>query len=140
MNRTRAVDLDPAALDACAAAFARTLAPGDVIAVRGELGAGKTTFVRAAVRTLHGADVASSPSFTLWQRYEGTPVVHHLDLYRIADPRDVRELGLEDAFDPSAIVFVEWPDRVPGFLPERRLDVTVHGAGLAPRIVEIARR
>jgi tRNA threonylcarbamoyl adenosine modification protein YjeE len=126
-----------ASFEALAADFARLLRAGDVVALSGELGAGKTTFVRAAVRALHGEDQTSSPTFTFWHRYHGNPPVDHLDLYRVDDPREVRELGLEEAFDGTSIAFVEWWTNAPQLLPARRYDVTIEGAGDEPRRVRI---
>lgn len=127
------------ALDRLATTFAASLVAGDVVALRGDLGAGKTTFVAAIVRALGiDADVAS-PTFTFWHRYGGSPPIEHLDLYRIESPLDARELGLDDALDACGIVFVEWPDRLPGFLPAHTIGVTLTGSGDVPRIVEIVR-
>ncbi len=89
-----------------AAEFARGLRPGDVVALAGPLGAGKTTFVRAVVTALHGADQSCSPSFTFRHRYDGDPPIEHIDLYRIDDPREVTELGLEEA--PSTAGRSRW--------------------------------
>ena len=126
-----------AAFEAFAASFARTLAPGDVVALSGDLGAGKTTFVRAAVRERHGEDQGSSPTFTFWHRYAGEPPIDHLDLYRIEDPAELTELGLEEAFDGRSIVFVEWWTHAPELLPPHRFDVTIEGAGDSPRTVTV---
>lgn len=123
--------------EAFAAALARMLVPGNVVALSGELGAGKTTFVRAAVRALHGEDQTSSPTFTFWHRYPGNPPVDHLDLYRIESPAELDELGLDEVFDGSSIVFVEWWTHAPELLPDHRYDVTITGAGTAARTVLI---
>jgi tRNA threonylcarbamoyl adenosine modification protein YjeE len=127
---------------AFAAAFADALEPGDVVALTGELGAGKTTFVRAAVRARHGEDQTSSPTFTFWHRYAATPnhpapPIDHLDLYRVDDPRELTELGLEDAFGGDSIVFIEWWSHAPTLLPQHRYEVTIEGAGDAPRRVSV---
>ena len=127
-----------AAFETLAADFARSLRAGDVVALSGELGAGKTTFVRAAVRALHGEDQTTSPTFTFWHRYHGDPPIDHLDLYRVEDPRELRELGLDDAFDGTSIAFVEWWTHAPELLPEHRFDVTIEGAGDRPRRVRIS--
>ena len=129
------------ALDAFAARFAASLRPGDVVALRGPLGAGKTTFVRALVRALHGSDDAvSSPTFVFRQRYEGTPPVEHLDLYRIEDPAaELPDLDLDDAFGPDRIVLVEWPERAPGWLPPGTIEVALDGAGDEPRTIRVTR-
>lgn len=132
-----AVDLTR--LDATAQELARSLRPGDVVALRGELGAGKTTFARALVRALHGNDAASSPTFTFWQRYPGTPPVNHVDLYRVEGPDDMKELGLEEAFEPDSIVLVEWPERAPQLLPPGAVEVTISGAGAEPRRLRVRR-
>ena len=129
----------PVAIDAFAHDFARSLQPGDVVALRGPLGAGKTTLVRAIVRALHGSDEAvSSPTFVFRQRYEGTPPVEHVDLYRITDPaRELPDLALDDAFGPDRIVLVEWPDHAEGWLPPGHLQVEIDGVGDAPRSVSV---
>ena len=127
-----------AAFEAFAASFARALEPGDVVALSGALGAGKTTFVRAAVRARHGEDQGTSPTFTFWNRYAGDPPIDHLDLYRIESPTDLNELGLDEAFDGRSIVFVEWWTHAPHLLPPHRYDVMIEGAGDAARTVTVS--
>jgi tRNA threonylcarbamoyl adenosine modification protein YjeE len=130
---------DLAALDACARVFALRLRRGSVVALHGALGAGKTTFVRALVRALHGSDAAvSSPTFVFRQRYDGEPPVEHLDLYRLDDPAELVELGLEDAFDADRITVVEWPERAPELIPAHAIDVGIAGSGAGPRTIAIA--
>jgi tRNA threonylcarbamoyl adenosine modification protein YjeE len=130
---------DLSAFCAAARAFAAGLAPGDVVALEGDLGAGKTTFVAAAVHALHGRDEASSPTFIFRHTYAGVPPVEHLDLYRIGDPDEAVELGLEDALRPDAVTFVEWPRRVPGLIPPEAIWVSIAGCGEEPRELEIRR-
>jgi tRNA threonylcarbamoyladenosine biosynthesis protein TsaE len=116
------------------------LRPGDVVTLRGPLGAGKTTLVRALVRALHGSDEAvSSPTFVFRQRYEGQPPVEHLDLYRLADPAELADLALEEAFTPEALVLVEWPERAEAWLPAARIEVAISGSGDGPRSVRVHR-
>ena len=134
---TRAGSL--AEFEAAAAAFARTLRAGDVVALEGDLGAGKTTFVAAAVRALGRAADVASPTFTFWHRYGGDPPVEHLDLYRIEYAAEAVELGLEEAFGPRNIVFVEWPERLPWLVPDRALRVRIAGSGDGARDVTIVR-
>lgn len=134
----RLVDLE--AVAAFAAGLARTLRPGDVVALHGELGAGKTTLARGIVAALHGgAGAVSSPTFVFRHRYPGSPPVEHLDLYRIETPDDAAELGLEEAFDPGSVTLVEWPDRLPGLVPPGAIHIWIEGAGEQPRIVRVAR-
>ncbi len=111
-----------------------------MVALRGPLGAGKTTLVRALVRALHGSDDAvSSPTFIFRQRYDGTPPIEHLDLFRLDDPADAVELGLEEAFGLDRITVVEWPERLPGLLPPGTIAIRIEGAGDAPRRLMIER-
>jgi tRNA threonylcarbamoyladenosine biosynthesis protein TsaE len=128
-----------AQLDATARELARSLLPGDVVALRGDLGAGKTTFARALVRALHGVEEASSPTFTFWHRYPGTPPVNHLDLYRVERRGEMAELGLDEAFEPDSIVLIEWPERAWGSLPAATVEVTISGSGTEPRRLRVRR-
>lgn len=121
-----------------AAAFARRLRPGDVVALEGPLGSGKTTFVRAVVEALHGVDQTSSPTFTFWHRYQGTPPIDHIDLFRIRNPNERSELGLEDAVGAAgSISLIEWWRNAPDLVPERRYEIAIEGAGDAPRTVSL---
>jgi tRNA threonylcarbamoyladenosine biosynthesis protein TsaE len=110
---------DPAATATLAAALARLARPGDVIALSGDLGAGKTFLARAFIAE---PDVPS-PTFTLVQTYDlAQGRVWHFDLYRLQSPEEVVELDIEDAF-ADGISLIEWPDRLGPFLPAERLDV-----------------
>jgi tRNA threonylcarbamoyl adenosine modification protein YjeE len=122
---------------AFAATFARRLRPGDVVALSGPLGSGKTTLVRAIVRALHGSDQTLSPTFTFWHRYEGDPPIDHIDLFRIDDPREVVELGLEEALDGRSVVLVEWWRNASDILPPRRYEIELEGAGDKPRTLSL---
>lgn len=99
----------PAQTEALAAELAARLAPGDVVLVSGELGSGKTTFVRGACRALGVDGVVTSPTFTIGQRYPGRVPVSHLDLYRVADLGEEDPDLLADYIGPDRIAFVEWP-------------------------------
>jgi tRNA threonylcarbamoyladenosine biosynthesis protein TsaE len=99
----------PADTEALAAELASGLSPGDVVLVEGELGAGKTTFVRGACRALGVEGVVTSPTFTIGQRYPGRLPVSHLDLYRVADLGEEDPDLLADYIGPDRIAFVEWP-------------------------------
>lgn len=120
---------DEAATARLAERLAAAAGPGDVIALRGDLGAGKTAFARAFIRARldDPAEEVPSPTFTLVQTYEdpaGDGLVWHFDLYRLDKPDDALELDLEDAFS-EGLCLVEWPDRLGGYLPRRRLDLTL---------------
>jgi tRNA threonylcarbamoyladenosine biosynthesis protein TsaE len=95
--------------EALAAELAADLGPGDVVLVEGELGAGKTTFVRGACRALGVEGLVTSPTFTIGQRYPGRVPVAHLDLYRVADLDEEDPDLLSDYIGPDRVAFVEWP-------------------------------
>ena len=115
------------------AALAQTLAPhlraGDVIALRGGLGAGKTTFARALISALRDEETeVPSPTYTLVQTYDGSDFpIFHFDLYRLDDPNDVVELGWDETVD--GVSLIEWPDRAGPHLPAWRLDLTLEIIG-----------
>lgn len=122
-----------------AAEFARSLRAGDVVGLSGPLGAGKTTFVKAVVEERTGSDPATSPTFTFWHRYAGSPPIDHLDLYRVENPGELTELGLDEAFDGTSIVLVEWWRNAPALLPPVRYEVDISGKGTEPRMVAVRR-
>lgn len=119
--------------------LALAVRPGDVIALYGDLGAGKTTLARALIRKLAGPDTeAPSPTFTLVQTYAGPDFpIWHFDLYRLEDPGEARELGLEEAVDGLALI--EWPERLGRYLPGARLEVQLSfdGSGRIARLVDL---
>lgn len=129
---------DEAATAALGQRLAAAARPGDVIALYGDLGAGKTTLARALIRQLAGPETeAPSPTFTLVQTYAtpGLPV-WHFDLYRLENPGEARELGLEEAVDGLALI--EWPERLGRDLPRMRLEVRLsfEGTGRIARLVD----
>jgi tRNA threonylcarbamoyladenosine biosynthesis protein TsaE len=111
-----------------AARLAAHLREGDVVTVSGELGAGKTTFVRGACRALGVTTPVTSPTFTIGHRYSGRIDVSHLDLYRFAGVSPAEWGDLEPYFD-KAVVFVEWPEAGLADLPPARLTVTLEHIG-----------
>jgi tRNA threonylcarbamoyladenosine biosynthesis protein TsaE len=110
--------------EALGARLAERLRPGDVVTVAGELGAGKTTFVRGACRALGVEQPVSSPTYTIGNRYEARVPVAHLDLYRIRGLGAEEWGDLEPYFD-GTIAFVEWPEHAGAWLPPARAAVTL---------------
>ena len=137
------IDLpDEAATQALGAKLAAALRPGDAVCLTGPLGAGKSTLARALVRALTSPDEeVPSPTFTLVQFYDGPDFpVAHFDLYRLTDPDEAYEIGLEEALEDGAAL-IEWPQRLEGRLPTDRLaiDITPVGEeGEARRAVIVA--
>lgn len=115
---------------------------GDIIALSGGLGSGKTAFARGFIRALAGREEeVPSPTFTLLQIYDAAPTpIYHFDLYRIEAPSEVWELGFDEA--PSdGIVLIEWPERLGALMPADRLEITISipaGAGETERCIAIA--
>lgn len=122
---------DAAATGALGSRLAAILGIGDVVCLKGALGAGKTTLARGAVAAWAGADEAPSPTYTLLQIYEGAAgPLWHVDLYRLKHPEEAWELGLEEGF-ATAICLIEWPERLGPSLPPQRLEIelTPYGEG-----------
>ena len=123
--------------EAIAARLAHSLVPGDVVTVSGELGSGKTTFVRGACRALGVTAPVTSPTYTIGHRYEGQPDVSHLDLYRFTAVTPAEWGDLEPYFD-DAVVFVEWPEAARGGLPPVRAEVRLEHTGESSRRITIS--
>ncbi|MGH6909810.1 MAG: tRNA (adenosine(37)-N6)-threonylcarbamoyltransferase complex ATPase subunit type 1 TsaE [Phenylobacterium sp.] len=117
---------DEAATVRLGEAVARVLQRGDVVCLSGPLGAGKSTLARALIRALTTPDEdVPSPTFTLVQFYEGPRLkVAHFDLYRLTDPDEAYEIGLDEALDEGAAL-IEWPERLEGRLQGDRLDIEI---------------
>jgi tRNA threonylcarbamoyladenosine biosynthesis protein TsaE len=115
---------DEAATVALASRLAAAATSGDIIAMSGDLGAGKTAFARAFIRAWLGIDKeVPSPTFTLVQVYDSARgAIWHFDLYRLKAPDEAWELGIEEAF-VSGISLIEWPDRLGALLPAERLEI-----------------
>ena len=128
----------PEETEGIAAELAAELRPGDVVTVSGELGSGKTTFVRGACRALGVEDNVTSPTYTIGHRYRGKVDVSHLDLYRFEGVSPAEWGDLEPYFD-GAVCFVEWPEAAAAVLPEPRARVRLAHAGEDRRRISIER-
>jgi tRNA threonylcarbamoyladenosine biosynthesis protein TsaE len=124
--------------EALAAAIGGTLRGGEVLLLTGELGSGKTAFVRGLARGIGvDAEAVASPTFVLLTSHSGRLTLHHADLYRLSGNGDDRELGLEELPGPSGVLAVEWAERL-SFLPwPRRLRISLTHAGDDVRRVQI---
>ena len=119
--------------------LARTLRPGDVVALRGELGAGKTCFVQGLARGLSARTWPTSPTFVLINEYRGDLPIHHVDAYRTAGPAELIDVGLLELIDGDGVTVIEWAERVAGLLPDRTIHVGIAGVGDEERTITVRR-
>jgi len=123
---------DEAATLRLGAALGLALEPGQVVYLRGELGAGKTTVVRGALRALGYEGPVKSPTYALVEVYEVSRLhLHHFDFYRFHDPREWIDAGFRESFNGRIVSLVEWPERADGILPPADLEIVLalHGTG-----------
>ena len=127
----------PEETDAAGERLGTTLGPGDVVALSGELGAGKTIFVQGLVRALGVTSGATSPTFVLVNEYRGRLPVHHVDAYRTASLAELLDLGVEEMMDGDGVTVIEWAERLEPVLPARAVRVRIAGVGDEPRHITI---
>ena len=136
MASVKLTSASPEDTEAVAAKLARRLIGGDVVTVSGELGSGKTTFVRGACRALGITAHVTSPTFTIGHRYRGNPDVSHLDLFRFQGVSAAEWGDLEPYFE-DAICFVEWPEAAAGALPPVRVEVRLSHVDPTRRMITL---
>jgi tRNA threonylcarbamoyladenosine biosynthesis protein TsaE len=122
---------------ALAARIARVARPGDVVALYGDLGAGKTCFVQGFAAGLGVAATVTSPTFIMIGEHAGRLPLYHVDLYRTERLDEIRALGIEELFDGDGVTVVEWAEKAAPLLPSRTLHVRILGAGDEPRTIEV---
>lgn len=125
-REVRLVSQSPGETRRIAATVAGALRLGDVVALTGELGAGKTCFVQGAAAALGVGDRVTSPSFVLRREYQGRMPVLHLDVYRLSTLQEVLDIGYGEALDRDWVTFVEWGDAMSPLLPVDHLEVEFH--------------
>jgi tRNA threonylcarbamoyladenosine biosynthesis protein TsaE len=113
------------------------LRPGAVVALTGELGAGKTCFVQGLVRGLGASVRATSPTFVLVNQYRGRVLVHHVDAYRTDSMTELMDLGLLDLMGGDDVTLIEWADKLEPLLPPDAIRVHIAGVGDEPRTITI---
>ena len=127
--RGRLASDSPARTRAIGVALGAAAGPGSVIALSGELGAGKTLLTKGVAEGLGVTSVVNSPTFVLMNEHEGRLRLHHIDAYRLADPEEAVDAGLLDDREVAGVTVIEWADRLDGWLPAERLDLHLVAAG-----------
>ncbi|HZF04031.1 MAG TPA: tRNA (adenosine(37)-N6)-threonylcarbamoyltransferase complex ATPase subunit type 1 TsaE [Patescibacteria group bacterium] len=135
--RAELTTTSPEETDAAGERLGATLGPGDVVALTGELGAGKTVFVQGLVRALGVTTGATSPTFVLVNEYRGRLPVRHVDAYRTESLAELLDLGLEEMMDGGGVTVVEWAERLEPLVPPRAVRVRITGVGDEPRAITI---
>ena len=135
--RRRVTSPDPATTRAIGAALGGVARAGDLICLRGELGAGKTQLAKGIAAGLGVTTTVNSPSFVLMAEHAGRVRFFHLDLYRLADAADVLAGGLLDERRADGVTVVEWAERLGTTVPAGRLEIAIEGSGDDPRILEL---
>src|SRR5882672_3968366 len=125
--------------DATGERLGATLGAGDVVALSGELGAGKTVFVQGLVRALGVTSGATSPTFVLINEYRGRLPVHHVDAYRTESFAELLDLGLLELMGGAGVTLVEWADKCGPLLPPGTVRVAIQGVGDEPRTITVDR-
>jgi len=123
-NRIETILEGPEATQKFAAALSKKLSPGSLIALSGDLGSGKTTFMQGLVQGLGGSqDMVQSPTFVYLHHYPTNPAVFHFDLYRLRSVDDFFAMGFEEYFDKNGITAIEWPERIASILPAAAIKI-----------------
>lgn len=118
--------------------FADNLKPFDVVCLNGELGAGKTIFIKGMVKRINGEINVTSPTFTIVNEYEGVIPVFHFDVYRIDDPIQMYDIGFEEyLYEREGIVLIEWAEKISGLIPDNCIMVDIEKTGEKERMIHI---
>ena len=139
LNQQELFSRSPEETHSLAKDFSKVLLPGDLVTLKGNLGAGKTTFVKALIHYLCGVnpDEISSPTFTYLNIYNTTPTVNHFDFYRITSEEQAIQLGLDEHINDYSIALVEWPERAPSIVKKPSYEVEIFYLGQTERAIKI---
>lgn len=118
--------------------FAKQLQPGSLVALYGDLGAGKTQFVKGVCQTLEVKEIVNSPTFTIVNEYHGSLPVFHIDLYRMKNVDEILGIGFDEYLESGGICLVEWAEKLDGIIPDRRYDVEMSVIDDSTREIKIA--
>ena len=130
------ISRSPQATQDLASGLGRRLKAGDVILLRGDLGAGKTEFVKGLAIALGATEPVNSPTFALLNVYQGSMTIFHFDLYRMQHPEELAGIGFDEFIEGKGLAVVEWPDRFPSEMPDEYISVEIMaGETISERLI-----
>lgn len=130
----------PAETHEIAKAFASSLKGGEVIALKGDIGVGKTVFTKGLAAGLGITANVTSPTFNIVKQYSGRLPLYHFDVYRITDPDEMLEIGFEEYLYSGAVVVIEWPELISDLIPQDAITITIEREGEEGRKISIGKK
>lgn len=137
MRKEEFISHNQAQTEDIGARLAQALTGGEVLALYGGLGAGKTAFTRGLARGLGIARPVTSPTFTLLHQYKGRLALNHFDVYRLASVEEAEDIGIDEIMQADGVTVIEWPERVEELLDDKTIVVKIEGSGGEPRVLTV---
>lgn len=137
MRKEEFISHNQAQTEDIGARLAQALTGGEVLALYGGLGAGKTAFTRGLARGLGIARPVTSPTFTLLHQYKGRLALNHFDVYRLSSVEEAEDIGIDEIMEADGVTVIEWPERVEELLDDRTIVIKIEGSGDEPRVLTV---
>lgn len=137
MRKEEFISYNQAQTEDIGACLAQALTGGEVLALYGGLGAGKTAFTRGLARGLGIARPVTSPTFTLLHQYKGRLALSHFDVYRLSSVEEAEDIGIDEIMQADGVTVIEWPERVEELLDDRTIVIKIEGSGDEPRVLTV---
>ena len=137
MRKEEFISYHQAQTEDIGACLAQALTGGEVLALYGGLGAGKTAFTRGLARGLGIARPVTSPTFTLLHQYKGRLALSHFDVYRLSSVEEAEDIGIDEIMQADGVTVIEWPERVEELLDDRTIVIKIEGSGDEPRVLTV---
>lgn len=137
MRKEEFISHNQAQTEDIGARLAQTLTGGEVLALYGGLGAGKTAFTRGLARGLGITRQVTSPTFTLLHQYRGRLALNHFDVYRLSSAEEAEDIGIDEIMEADGVTVIEWPERVEELLDDRTIVIKIEGSGDEPRVLTV---
>ncbi|SCJ75704.1 ADP-binding protein [uncultured Clostridium sp.] len=137
MRKEEFISHNQAQTEDIGARLAQALTGGEVLALYGGLGAGKTAFTRGLARGLGITRQVTSPTFTLLHQYKGRLALNHFDVYRLSSVEEAEDIGIDEIMEADGVTVIEWPERVEELLDDRTIVIKIEGSGDEPRVLTV---